>query len=72
MPPCEQLFSLTLAVPPKIESEAPQNIMSLATQRAELPAYHCNACDMLAANDDGSLGLWLGFWPSQPFSQAFP
>jgi hypothetical protein len=41
-PPCGQLCSLTLAVPLRIESGTPLNIMSLATQRAELPAYHCN------------------------------
>jgi hypothetical protein len=52
-PPCGQLYSLTLAVPLKFVSGTPLDIISLATQRAELPAYHCNVCCMVAAGDDG-------------------
>ena len=71
-PTCEQLYSLTLAVPLKIESGTPLHIISLATQRAELPAYHCNvsgmvAAGMVAADDDGLLGLRLGFWALAAF-----
>ncbi len=41
-PPCEQLCSHALAVPLRIESGTPLTMISLASQRAELPTYHCN------------------------------
>ena len=45
-----------------IVSGTPLNIISLATQRAEMPAYHCNVCGMVAAGDGGFWVRRLGFW----------
>ncbi len=54
-------------VPLRIEGGTPLNIISLATQGAELLAYHCNTCGMVAAGDDGLLGLRFMFWALAAF-----